>query len=40
MNKQFFVAENGPKTNMIKYNNINDTNFKLEKKYNIIIKKK
>lgn len=39
MNKQFFVAENGPITNMIKYNNIDDTNFKLDEQHNIIIKK-
>jgi len=39
MNKQFFVAENGPITNMIKYNNINESKFKLDEQRNIIIKK-
>ena len=39
MNKQFFVAENGPITNMIKYNNVNESKFKLDEQHNIIIKK-
>ena len=39
MNKQFFVAENGPITNMIKYDNINESKFKLDEQRNIIIKK-
>lgn len=39
MNKQFFVAENGPITNMIKYNNVNESKFKLDEQHNIIVKK-
>lgn len=39
MNKQFFVAENGPITNMIKYSSIDFSNFKLDDSNNIIIKK-
>jgi len=39
MNKQFFVAENGPITNMIKYSSIDLTNFKLTDNHDIIIKK-
>ena len=38
LNKQLFVAENGPIKNMIKNNNINYNNFKLDDNNNIIIK--
>ena len=39
MNKQFFVAENGPITNMIKYTSLDLNNFKLTDDHNIIVKK-
>jgi DNA-directed RNA polymerase subunit E'/Rpb7 len=39
MNKQFFVAENGPITNMIKYSSLDLTNFKLTDDNTILIKK-
>ena len=39
MNKQFFVAENGPITNMIKYSSIDTSNFKVNDDHSVIIKK-
>jgi DNA-directed RNA polymerase subunit E'/Rpb7 len=39
INKQLFVAENGPIKNMVKLSNIDYDNFKLDNERNIIIKK-